>query len=49
MNGYKVKVERGEKVGRELRKPRWEACLASFIPWYDRNTYHYSDFMLTLK
>jgi len=49
MNDYKAKVERGEKVGRERRKPQWEVHLPTLIVLYHRNTYHYSDFKLTLK
>jgi hypothetical protein len=49
MNDYTGKVERGEMVGREPRKPRWEVNLPTFILWYDWNTYHYSDFQLRLK
>jgi len=49
MNDYKAKVEQGEKVGREPRKPRWEVHLPTLILLYDQNTYHYSDFKLRLK
>jgi hypothetical protein len=49
MNDYKVKVELGEKVGREPPKPRWEVHLPTLILWYDRNTYHNIDVKLWLK
>jgi hypothetical protein len=49
MNNDKAKVEWGKKLGRELRKPRWEVHLPTLILWYDRNTYYYTDFKLRLK
>ena len=49
INDYNAKVERGMIVGREPRKPQWEVYLPKLILWYDRNTYHYSDFKLRLK
>ena len=49
MNDHKAKVEWGETVGRETQKPLWEVHLPTLILWFDRNTYHYSDFKLRLK
>jgi len=49
MNDHKAKVEWGETVGREPQKPLWEVHLPTLILWFDRNTYHYSDFKLRLK
>jgi len=49
MNDCEAKVERGEKIGREPRKPRWEVNFQTLIQLNDRNTYHYSDFKLRLK
>jgi len=40
MNKYNTKVERGEKVGREPRKPRWQVYLPTFILSYDRNAFY---------
>jgi len=43
------KDERGGMVGNEPQMPRCEVHLPTLILWYDRNTYHYSDFKVTLK
>jgi len=40
MNKYNKNVERGEKVGREPRKPRCQVYIPTFILWYDRNAFH---------
>jgi len=49
MNEHNAMVERDELVRMEPRKIWWEVHLPTLILWYDRNTYHYSDFKVMLK
>jgi len=49
MKDHKVKVKRGENVGRKPPNLHREVHLPTLDVGYDQNTYHYSDFMPRLE